>query len=603
MFKLRRYFFISSFISFIVIALLLGFFVRQMVRANLAEIAESKNVALTQAFSNFLWPAFAPLVEESQNLSPEAIQQDARIPELYQLVEEQLNDLSVVKIKVYNLEGVTVFSTELAQIGENKLDNAGFLAARSGIVASELTHRETFSAFEQEIVDRDVFSSYVPIYAGGSSGPIVGVFEVYDDVTPLVVRTNQLQWLALGVVVLLLALLFGFLTLIGQRTFGIVQQQYEAIRRNEQILQESEEKYSNLFQQSGDGIFLLDWHGRIHDANLRIEQMLGYERDELLTMTIDQLHPENASQHMNQRTGQLVERGLAQFEIDFITKDGDLLPAEVSVTMFELGGERVLQGIVRDIRERRRQELALRQARDEAMEASRMKSQLLANVSHDLRTPLNAILGYTEMLQAGVYGALSSQQQQTAAQIIDSTGHLLNFVNNLLDQAHIEAGRLKLNPKPFPLLELVQEVEELVRVLAEARGLALHATIAPEMPTQLYGDRYWLRQILTNLLGNGIKFTNDGFVDLKIYPSGPADWVIQVSDSGVGIPDAAQEMVFEPFSQLPGDKQKLGSGLGLSIVKQLVGMMGGTVALHSKVGEGTTFVVTLPLQPVPEYVG
>jgi PAS domain S-box-containing protein len=422
-----------------------------------------------------------------------------------------------------------------------------------------------------------VFSSYVPIYANGGSGPIVGVFEVYDDVTPLVVRTNQVQWLAMGVVVLLLGLLFAFLTLIGQRTFNIVQGQYEAIRRNEQILQESEEKYSNLFQQSGDGIFLLDWHGRIHDANLRIEQMLGYEREELLAMNIDQLHPENATQQIRRHTAHLREKGLAQFEIDFLTRDGDLLPAEVSVTMFELEGEQVLQGIVRDIRERRRQEQALRHARDEALAASQMKSQLLANVSHDLRTPLNAILGYSEMLQAGVYGTLSGQQQEATSQIIDSTGHLLNFVNNLLDQAHIEGGRLKLNLRPFPLLDLVQEVEELVRVLAEAKGLVLHSTIAPEMPTQIYGDRYWLRQILTNLLGNGIKFTNDGFVDLQIYPSGPAEWVIQVSDSGVGIAPAAHEMVFEPFWQVPGEKKKLGSGLGLSIVRQLVTLMNGRI--------------------------
>jgi PAS domain-containing protein len=136
------------------------------------------------------------------------------------------------------------------------------------------------------------------------------VFEVYDDVTPLVVRTNQLQWLTQGVVVLLLGLLFAFLTLIGQRTFNIVQGQYEAIRRNEQILQESEEKYSNLFQQSGDGIFLLDWNGRVRDANRRIEQMLGYERDELLVMTIDQLHPANAAQQINGNTwGSCIKKG------------------------------------------------------------------------------------------------------------------------------------------------------------------------------------------------------------------------------------------------------------------------------------------------------
>jgi signal transduction histidine kinase len=145
-------------------------------------------------------------------------------------------------------------------------------------------------------------------------------------------------------------------------------------------------------------------------------------------------------------------------------------------------------------------------------------------------------------------------------------------------------------------------VEDLVKVLADAKGLTLRSTIAPEMPTQIYGDRYWLRQILTNLLGNSIKFTDEGNIDVKIYPSGKGKWVIQVSDSGIGIPESVQENVFEPFWQLPGHKQKLGSGLGLSIVKQLTTLMGGDVQLHSIEGKGTTFVITLPLQPVPEFV-
>lgn len=600
MIKIRRTFFFSSLIAFVIIAASLGVFVRQMVRSNLVEIAESKNVALTQAFSNSLWPAFAPLVEDSTTLAPEALQQDPRIPQLLDLITAQLADLSVVKIKVYNLSGTTVFSTELAQIGENKLDNAGYLAASRGEIASELTHRDTFSAFEQTIEDRDVFSSYVPIYSGGE---IVGVFEVYDDVTPLVVRTNQVQGLAMAGVLLLLGVLFGFLTVVGQRTFNLAQEQYEAVRRSEQILRESEQKYSNLFQQSGDGIFLLAWNGRVLDINARIEQMLGYTRQELLTMDLDQLHPTDSQDQMQQRTAQLLQDGLAQFEIEFLTKDGDLMPAEVSVTMFELEGERVLQGIVRDIRERKRQEQALLQARDDALAASRMKTQLLANVSHDLRTPLNAILGYSEMLQAGVYGDISAKQHEAAAQIIDSVGHLLNFVNNMLDQAHLEAGKLKLNPQPIALLDLLLEVEQLVKVLADAKGLVLHSTIAPEMPTQIYGDRYWLRQILTNLLGNSIKFTDEGSVAVKIYPSGKDKWVIQVTDTGIGIPESAQDRIFEPFWQLSSHKQKLGSGLGLSIVKQLTTMMDGDVQLHSIEGKGTTFVVTLPLQPVPEFVG
>ncbi len=598
--RIRRTFFFSSLIAFVIIAVSLGVFVRRMVRDNLEGIAESKNIALTQVFSNSLWPAFAPLVEDSTTLSPEALRQDARIPQLYEQVSAQLTDLSVVKIKVYNLAGITVFSTELAQIGENKLDNAGYLAARQGDIASELTHRDTFSAFEQTIENRDVFSSYVPIY---SAGQIVGVFEVYDDVTPLVVRTNQVQGLVMVGVILLLGILFGFLIFIGQRTFNIAQEQYEAVRHSEQILRESEQKYSNLFHQSGDGIFLLGWNGRILDVNPRIEKMLGYTRHELLAINLDQLHPSDSQEQMQQRTAQLLQDGLAQFEMDFLTKEGDLMSAEVAVTMFELEGERVLQGIVRDIRERKRQEQALLQARDEALAASRLKTQLLANVSHDLRTPLNAILGYSEMLQAGVYGDISARQHEAAAQIIDSVGHLLNFVNNMLDQAHLEAGKLQLNLQPIALLELLIDVEELVKVLAEAKGLTLRSTIAPEMPTQIYGDRYWLRQILTNLLGNSIKFTDEGAIDVKIYPTGADDWVIQVTDTGIGIPESALKRIFEPFWQLPGNKHKLGSGLGLSIVKQLTTMMGGDVQLHSIEGKGTTFIVTLPLQPVPEFVG
>ncbi|MCB8926579.1 MAG: PAS domain-containing sensor histidine kinase [Ardenticatenaceae bacterium] len=603
MYKLRRYFFLSSLLAFITIAVLLAVFVRRMVRTNLEELAESRNVVLTQAFSNSLWPAFESLVADSASLSPEDLQNDPRIDELYALVDEQLNDLSIVKIKVYNLEGITVFSTELAQIGENKLDNEGYLIARAGGVASELTHRDTFSAFEQTISDRDVFSSYVPIYANGSSGPVVGVFEVYDDVTSLVLRTNQVQWTLLGAVVLLLGVLFTFLALIGQRTFHLIQTQYEAIRQSEASLKVSEEKYSNLFRQSGDGIFLLNWNGRIQDCNPRIAHMLGYSRDELLNMSLADLHPQDFQEQMQIRTEQLLKNGIAQFEIDFLTQDGSLMPGEVSVTMFELAGERMLQSIVRDIRERRRQEELLRQARDDALEASKLKSQLLANVSHDLRTPLNAILGYSEMLQAGIYGEMSAKQQKVASQIIDSTGHLLNFVNNFLDQAQIEAGKLQLNPQPFALLDLIVEVEDLVRVLAEAKGLTLHSSIAPEMPTQMYGDRYWLRQICQNLLSNSIKFTDSGSIEIKVFPDGPEMWTIQVTDTGIGIPTAVQEQIFEPFYQPPNSKQKLGFGLGLSIVQQLTDLMGGKVSLHSVENEGTTILITLPLQPVPEYVG
>jgi len=191
MFRLQRYFTITSLIAFILIALVLGYFFRTLAISDLIAASESKNVALTQTFANFLWPEFASFVLDASEMDTEVLRNHPRTEELYELVQAQMDGLSVVKIKVYDLNGLTVFSTEKAQIGENKLDNAGYISAREGIVASELTFRDTFSAFEQTIEDRNVFSSYVPIY--GPDGNIEGVFEVYDDVTPLVHQLEQTQ--------------------------------------------------------------------------------------------------------------------------------------------------------------------------------------------------------------------------------------------------------------------------------------------------------------------------------------------------------------------------------------------------------------------------
>jgi hypothetical protein len=170
MFKLLRYFSITSLIAFIIVTVLLSILYRQIILSDLVKIAESKNVALTQAFSNSLWPRFASFVNSAAELPSDELTSHPQIAELRQAVLAQMSGLSVVKVKVYNLDGLTVFSTQASQIGEDKRNNAGFLAARYGNVASELTHRDTFSAFEQTIEDRDVFSSYIPIRPGGQMG-------------------------------------------------------------------------------------------------------------------------------------------------------------------------------------------------------------------------------------------------------------------------------------------------------------------------------------------------------------------------------------------------------------------------------------------------
>jgi signal transduction histidine kinase len=206
------------------------------------------------------------------------------------------------------------------------------------------------------------------------------------------------------------------------------------------------------------------------------------------------------------------------------------------------------------------------------------------------------------MLELGLYGPISADQKETMSRIIDSTQYLARLVNELLDQARLEAGKLELQISTFTPQAIVQEICSRMEVLAQAKGLSLVSDIAPDVPTILFGDPMRLQQILANLISNAIKFTSAGSIHVRVYLHDPEHWAIQVIDTGPGILKEAQAYIFEPFRQVDGSmtRQHQGSGLGLSIVKQLANLMGGTVVLESEVGRGSTFTVWLPLQKVEE---
>ncbi len=230
-------------------------------------------------------------------------------------------------------------------------------------------------------------------------------------------------------------------------------------------------------------------------------------------------------------------------------------------------------------------------------EIDRMKSAIVSMVSHDLRTPLSAIMGYAEMLQEAVYGPLTEKQSATMERIIANTKRLLSLVNDLLDQAQIEAGRLTLKNTPFAVSELLDGVKSIMSVLAQNKGLALLTAIDENVPATLVGDPQRLHQILINLTGNALKFTEQGHVEIRIYRPNATHWAIQVSDTGPGIPPDKLDQVFERFYQIDhsATRKHGGVGLGLSIVKQLVTLMGGQVAVTSRLAHGSTFTVYLPL--------
>jgi signal transduction histidine kinase len=259
------------------------------------------------------------------------------------------------------------------------------------------------------------------------------------------------------------------------------------------------------------------------------------------------------------------------------------------------------QVLARDITAIKQAQEALRIAYDQALEASRAKSQLLAKVSHELRTPLGGILGYAELLHNGTFGPLQETQKKAADEILQSSHYLTLMVNELLDEAQIQANTATLQESCFTSVELFQQVIPGLEIMAKRKGLQFTTSIDPKLPQELYGDERRLRQILVNLIGNAIKFTKEGRVHASLQCPDSAHWIMQVTDTGIGIPEEAHSSIFEPFKQADNaiTRENRGIGLGLSITKQLVELMGGRIVFESQIGAGSTFTVLLPLKKQP----
>lgn len=231
MFRLLRYFSVASLIGFVVVTALLGYLYRSTAVRNLTELAEEKNVSTTLSFANSLWPEVVPFIESSIDYDPESLHKHPDLPAIHAAVVEQVAGLSVVKVKIYNPQGTTIFSTEPTQIGTSEEDNAGFLSAWSGEVISELTHRDSFNTFDGVIEDQDVLGTYVPIRSGGRTGPIIGVIELYSNITPLLQRIKNVQRNIILGVAGILAALYGALILIVYRADRIIRTQQDAQQR------------------------------------------------------------------------------------------------------------------------------------------------------------------------------------------------------------------------------------------------------------------------------------------------------------------------------------------------------------------------------------
>ncbi len=267
-----------------------------------------------------------------------------------------------------------------------------------------------------------------------------------------------------------------------------------------------------------------------------------------------------------------------------------------------LGELRIINAELDAIVDKRTRELVLAntkltEARDTAIEANKYKTELTARVSHELRTPLGAILGYSEMLRGEHCGPVNQDQKSKLSSIIEMTRNLSNLITDWLDQAKLESGKLHLNVDWFEVREILTYVQGITEVLVKEKPIALSFNVDKAIPTQLYGDGERIQQILINLVGNAVKYTERGKVATRVFLGDDNQWIMEVKDTGIGIPKQALPTIFDSFSQVDGSRTRehQGFGLGLSIVHHLIDLMGGEIEVESKVGVGSTFRAILPL--------
>jgi PAS domain S-box-containing protein len=353
-----------------------------------------------------------------------------------------------------------------------------------------------------------------------------------------------------------------------------------------------------------DAMVIVDQDGRIAAVNRQTEQLFGYQRDELLGQPVELLVPQRFhAAHRRHRSGYLAEPEVrpmgAGMELSGRRKDNSEFPVEISLSPMETQQGTLVSAAVRDITARKQAEEALAQARLAAEQANQAKSEYVSRMSHELRTPLNAILGFAQLLELD---GLRDDQRESVGYILSGARHLLGLINEVLDIAAIESGRLSLSLEPVDVADLLIETVRLIRPLADQQAIVL---VDPPHTGDhhVLGDRQRLKQILLNLLSNAVKYNcHGGSVQLDCEPVAGERLRVKVSDTGPGIPPESIERLFVPFDRLGSERTSIeGTGLGLPLTKCLAEAMGGTLEAASVVGQGSTFWVELPLtQPTSE---
>ena len=356
---------------------------------------------------------------------------------------------------------------------------------------------------------------------------------------------------------------------------------------------QSEQQFRDLFESSPDAVFVEDFDGNVLDVSPAACQLHGLDREALIGRNIASLVPPDERENVAEAFARLVAGEVTHVEGYSLRQDGHKVPVEIRVSHIVYAGQPALLLHVRDITERKRFEREMIKAREKAEELSRLKSAFLNNMSHEIRTPLTAIIGFSAILSEE-----GSPEQRELVDLIEQSGkRLLNTLNAVLDLSMLEAGSLTLDNEWFDVVEAVQKKMAAFQPFAREKGIGLDI-VSPASRIPTYLDRMCLDRILTHLIDNAIKFTREGRVAVVI--SAEAGRVsIRVEDTGVGIRQEFQPYLFDDFMQESTglDRSHQGVGLGLTVTKRMVTLMGGELSVESTKGQGSVFEITF-VQPL-----
>lgn len=493
--------------------------------------------------------------------------------------------------------------------GGIRYDPLMFIA--SAVVAvslSSLSLRLLYRELEGPTSSKRLYQMLGGSVMGGSIASIhyTGMAATYFLPSDLIrVSASDFESSLLAIVVAVGAVLFIVTSLIAS-----MLDQARNIKRLEASL--NKQSLASIINHVADAIITIDHIGTIQTFNPAAERMFGYPRDDILGKNVSLL---TTSEH-RERHGQYLEnanlhgqRVLGQTRpLKGQRKGGETFDVEINISSMAVDDKRVFVGVCSDVTMRHQIESALRDAKDSADVANRAKSEFLANMSHELRTPLNAIMGFSELIKKQSLGPVGIPRYlEYATDIYDAGQHLLDLVNDILDLSKIEAGETALNEEEFDVEEEVRAVLRFINMRAKNDGVSLEVD-SPQLPAPIYADRRLVKQILTNLFSNAVKFTeNGGTVKLKYWSQDESGYIFQVSDTGIGIAPEDIPDALAPFSQVDNklNRNYEGTGLGLPLTKSMVELHGGSLDIQSQVGVGTTVTVRFPAQRignVPELV-